>query len=621
MIPWGRAIAEGRYKRAVMVCGAQMGKTDAMLDVIGERLDHQPAPILYVGPSKDFCTDQFEPRLMGLLNEAPSLAAKVARGKRMKKTRKVVAGVPIRLAHARSSTALKSDPAAVALVDEYDELLANVNHQGDPLGLVEARGFTYADFTTGIASTPSVGTLDVETDRQSGLQFWKMAEPQDVQSQIWKLWQEGTRYHFAWPCPHCEDYFIPRFACLSWQQRADGGKVTPAQARRSAFLECPRCGGIIEEKHKAEMNRRGVYVAPGQSVGRDGTVTGDPPESSTLSFWASALASPFVTFGQRAEDYLKAVRQGDQARVQTAINAGFGELFAPGGGDVPEWAEVAEHKADYARGELPAGIVHLILTVDVQKSRLVWVIRGWGLRATSWLINWGVLNGDTVDEDVWEDLADLIETPVCGRKLRLVFIDSGFRPGKRDELPLNRVYDFCRRFPRLVRATKGSSIPMRVPLIKSNIEVTSRAKAAKYGLELIRLDPDHWKSWVHEHIRWPLTVRKGDQEVPALGAWHLPHDIDDDYCKQIVSESRLKLPSGRTQWIRRSRENHFLDCEAMQAAAAHLLNAARISERRTPPPDPPHGPKGGPPSPPPKPAGPSITIEGKGRSLASKIAR
>jgi phage terminase large subunit GpA-like protein len=568
VVPFGRAMAEGhRYKRVVQVCAAQMGKTDTLLDVIGERLDHKPAPILYVGPSRDFCTDQFEPRLMALLDQASSLAEKVARGKRMKKTRKIVAGVPVRLAHGGSSTALKSDPAAIAFIDEYDELLRNVRGQGDPLGLVEARGDTYADFVTGVVSTPSLGALDTYVDRDSGLEFWKEVAPEDLQSKIWKLWQEGTRYHWAWPCPHCAEYFIPRFSCLKWAPRDDGGKVTPLQARRSAYVECPRCGGVIDESHKKDLNARGRYVAPGQSIAPDGVVTGEPPESSTLSFWCSGLASPFVSFGERAERYLKAVRAGGQEPIQTAINAGFGELFSPGGGDVPEWAEVAEHKAEYQRGELPAGAVFLVLTVDVQKNRLVYVIRGWGGRATSWLIDWGMLYGETVEEGVWTDLADLMKTPVAGVPIRMVLIDSGFRPGKRDDLPLNRIYDFCRRFPRLVRPTKGSSSPMRLPLVKSRIEVTARANANKYGLELIRLDTDHWKSFVHERVRWP-----SDQP----GAWHLPCDVDDDYCKQIISEARIRLASGAPRWVRRSKENHFLDCEAMQAAASHLLNAQRI---------------------------------------------
>jgi hypothetical protein len=44
--------------------------TDGLLDIMGARLDQRPAPILYVGPIRDFLTDQFEPRLMNLLDEA-----------------------------------------------------------------------------------------------------------------------------------------------------------------------------------------------------------------------------------------------------------------------------------------------------------------------------------------------------------------------------------------------------------------------------------------------------------------------------------------------------------------------------------------------------------------------
>src|ERR1700736_2894382 len=41
VIPWMRAVAEGggRYRRAVLITAAQSGKTDAMLDIVGSRLD------------------------------------------------------------------------------------------------------------------------------------------------------------------------------------------------------------------------------------------------------------------------------------------------------------------------------------------------------------------------------------------------------------------------------------------------------------------------------------------------------------------------------------------------------------------------------------------------------
>lgn len=570
MVPWGRAVQQGNHQRAVMCCGAQMGKSDEMLDCIGERLDNQPAPILYVGPSKEFCTDQFEPRVTALLDEAASLSDKVAGGKKNKKTRKIVAGVPLRLAHAGSSTALKSDPAAIAFVDEYDEMLANVKEQGDPLGLVEARGNTYANFVTAIASTPSIGEVEIEKDPRTGLEFWKQVKPEYIESPIWKLWQEGTRHHWCWPCPACGDYFVPRFSQLKWESKPNH-RTTPSEAGASAYVLCPRCGSIITEEHKLDMNARGLFVAPGQYI-VDGRVEGDPSPNSTISFWVSGLASPFTTFYKGAHDYVRAVRSADRNKIQTVINAGFGEVFARAGGDAPAYGDIIAHRRDdYRSTEVPEEVKLVTLTVDVQRDRLYYLLRGWGARATSWLIEFNALFGDTVDEEVWLDLADLIKTPIGKHHIKLVLIDSGFRPGKPEELPLNRIYEFCRRHHRNVRATKGSSFPMRVPLTKSKIEVTAKGSIAKYGLELIRLDTDHFKCWVHEKIHW-------SNDVP--GAWYLPQDITDDYCEQLLAEARTKLPSGRPQWVAKSAINHALDLEAMQGACSHLLNLHRMSDDR-----------------------------------------
>ncbi|MBR1002695.1 phage terminase large subunit GpA-like protein [Bradyrhizobium japonicum] len=463
-----RMIASGQFRRVVMVFGAQTGKSEAMLDVAGQRLDQRPGPILYVGPNRQFLTEQFEPRVMSLLEQAPTLTEKLARGKRMTKTRKMVA---------------------------------------------------------------------------------------------------------CWPCPHCSEYFVPRFNLMRYP-----AKVSPMKAARETYLECPHCGGVIEDGHKAAMNERGQYVAPGQTIDRNGQVSGDPPDTMSVSYWVSGLASPFVSFGDRIRVYLEAIALGDDAMVQQAINAGFGELYSPGGGEVPEWAEIKEkaRHADYRRGEVPDGVLRLSIAADVQKQSIPYVIRGWGSRATSWLIDWGYLRGDTAEADVWNQLAELISTPIDGLPIHLTFVDSGFRPGKADTLPLNRVYEFCRRFPKRVRPTKGSSAPMRVPLLMSKIEVNRSGKAAKFGLDLVRLDTDHWKCWVHERLRWP-------SEMP--GAWNVPVGIDDDYCHQIVSEARVKSPTGRPEWIRRSKNNHFLDCEAMLAATSYLMNMQRVGlprEREAP---------------------------------------
>jgi len=564
MRAFSRAFGDHRWKRVVGVTAAQSGKTATVLDIIGERLDNRPAPILYVGPNKEFLTDQLEPRIEEMFRQAESLGAKVIGGiesKEQKKTLKRVAGVRLRLAHAGSSAALKSDAAALALVDEYDEMMRNIRGQGDPLGLVEARGDTYADFQVGITSTPTLGMVEIVHDDASGLDFWRKGEDDDISSPIWRLWQEGTRHHFCWPCPGCGKYFVPRSKLLHYPKNA-----TPSQALTNSWLECPHCSFKIREEHKAYCNANGAFVAPGETIDAEGVISGDPPETTTLSFWISGFCSPFKTIGERAERYLRALASGEQDKIQTAVNAGFGELYLAGGGEVPEWTEVVKMRESFAQ-RVPDQVLFLVAAVDVQGNRLPYVIRGFGAQGTSWLIEHGYIWGQTKDEEVWRRLSEKLTTPIDDRLIKIAFVDSGFRPGKKESLPIHRVYEFCRKHKRFVFATKGSSTPMARPLIESAIEVTGvDGKAKKYGLHLLRLDTDHWKAVVHERLSF---------ERDAPGALRLNEAADDDYCQQLVAEARVKGPSGKWMWVARYRENHFLDCEAMAAAAAWRIGSDR----------------------------------------------
>lgn len=579
MIPFALAVHGRTHKRVVMVVSAQSGKTESFIDIMGERLDTAPVPTLYVGPSKQFLSEQFEPRLEDLMKNTV-LKDRVAPKSQQKKTRKVINGVPLRLAHGGSSTAMKSDPFGLALMDEVDEMMTNIRNQGNPVGLVDARGDSYPDFVNAVTSTPSIGEVAVELDEESGLEFWAEADPNEIKSTIWRLWQSGTRYHWAWPCPHCRDYFIPRFDRLRWDKPKDAEgrelKSTAAMANNTAHLVCP-AGCIICEGDPVEgsnlstkewMNDNGVYVAPGQRVERDGTIVGPMPESWTLSYWVSGLCSPFVSWGERAARYVEAVRTGTFADVQTVKNAGFGELHAPTSTanlswkDVQKCALVGHH----------AGAVHerarvVTLTADVQKERIPYVIRAWGAYGTSWLVEADELYGPTAEKAIWRQLGDLLNDTYDGFPIKLGLVDSGFRPGKKFVVPEHRVYEFAKRYPRLVRATKGSSSPMRKPVQVSKIDIKLDGKEFKQGLDLLRLDVNYFKSWVMDRVSWPRDEG---------GAWFLTEEISEDYCRQIVSERQVVKPDGKIGWVQRSRENHFLDCEAMQGAAHMFLNLGKL---------------------------------------------
>lgn len=557
---------------------AQGGKTEVLLDVMGERLDASPVPILWVGPTQRFVEDQMEPRITDLLEQAPNLSRKLARGKKNKKTKKSISGVTLRLAHGGSSVALKSDPFGLAITDEADEMMANLNGAGNPIRLIDRRGDTYADFVHAITSTPSRGPSEVDVDPDTGLEFWAMADPDEIESTIWRLWQSGTRHHWAWPCPYCQRYFIPRLRQLVWDKPLDeNGKElpsTPDLARRTARVCCPRCDARIEDEHKDFMNDNGVFVCPGQDVLPNGEVVGPEPDSITVSYWVSGLASPFKSFGDRAAEYVEAVRLSDPNELQTVVNGSFGELFVPGGGTLPSWSEVKEHASEaYRYGELPAGVKIITMTVDVQKTGLYYVIRGWGAFGTSWLLENDFLFGETSEEEVWEQLAVLMEKDFNGIPIRMTMIDAGYRPGKKTDVPVHRVYEFCFYHPKAVPA-RGSSTQMTGDPIKTT-KLGAHIKSAniKTDIDVLRLDTDFFKTWVHDRIRLDTSKQ---------GAWHLPFDVTDDYCQQMVSEARLKKPGGKVTWVKRAADNHYWDCESMQAALYKKLNLRLLRDNRQP---------------------------------------
>lgn len=571
IVPFERFFDDPRYEVCALITGTQMSKTDGILDVMGWRLASKPRPQLYVGPSKDFVTEQFEPRLMKLFDEAPILAPLVARGKRNKKTRKTVAGVSVRLAWAGSATSLASDQAGDVYVDEFDKMVGGVKGEGDAFTLAKARADTYADRKIAVTSTPKRGNVETERDAATGLEFWKVAEPADIESPIWAKWQLGTRHHWAWRCPHCEEWFIPRMSLLRYPEGA-----TPTQARAKTWLQCPSNGCEIIEAEKASLNAAGAFVAPGMAIDEGGNVLeADLPDNSMLSLWVSGLASPFLSWGERVEEVLNAELTGDSEAKQGATNK-TGELWTPISGEVPAWQTLKNRAEPYPAGAMPDDAMFPVMTIDVQRDRLIGVTRAWGPRATSWLIEHFELLGDTAQTPVWGMLASKVNEAIDGVPIKLVFIDSGFRPGKKFSLPLNRVYQFCRRFQRFVFPTKGSSRPMLKPLVKVKPDVTKQAEVAKYGLELIRLDTDHWKSFVHERLSWPM-----DQ----LGAWHYHDGATEDYFRQLVAEARVVSESGTPTWIEKSKANHYLDCEAMNAAAGFLLNVHHLkpgARRRDP---------------------------------------
>lgn len=549
MIPIVDTAVDPRYRGVIAVMGTQMGKTAGLFNIVGRKLDDDPQPVLWVGPTKNNVLNVIEPQFEKMVDHSPTLRSKRPGGKKSKLI-KLVNGVSFRFAWAGSATELASQPAHTVVVDERDKMKP-IPGEGDVWILAQARTSNFPDSTIVGTSSPTEGNVDVYIHPDTGMEHWQVVEgEEDLTSPIWKLWQLGTRHEWAWPCLHCGEYFIPRLRHLvGWSEGA-----TPAEAKRQAVVACPRCGGTHSNKHKEELNRRGRMVAPGQWVDAEGHVRGDPPESEYASFWVSGLASPWVSFGERAQAWIRAVRSHDQETIRSVINTGFGELYRTKG-DAPEW-EVLRDKSNaspHELGELPSWVQLVFLTVDVQKDRLVYVIRGWGHEFTSILIARDELWGDTDQQGVWDRLDRVFDSNVQpGVGIDAACVDAGYRP--------ERVYDWVEKHRnRNAYASRGRDNPSKL-YAPQKIETSRQGRRLWMGMERWIIDHGYFKGWVHDRINYP------DSEP---GAWLLPRNVGDDYCKQIVNEQRMKTPAGRTIWVKRG-VNDFLDCEAMQVFLAHI---------------------------------------------------
>jgi len=558
MTPICAQVRNPQATTVVAVMGSQMAKSETALNVIGQQIDDDPAPCLYIAPTKSFCEKVIEPRLRAMLNDTPSLAAKKKGGKQEQKTQKEIAGVKIRLAWAGSATEISGDPAKLVFVDEYDRCDDDVGGEGDVKELADARHSTYAGGQTWVFSTPTDGQAETVVEESSGLEFWAQpTDPEAIQSKTWQLMLQGTRHHWAVPCPHCKEFFIPRFKNLVWPKEASA-----EESLSSATLSCGQCGSLIDQIYKTKMHARGVMVAPGQRITKTGRVLGLVKDNSIVSFWVSGLMSPWKTWGDRAAAFIRALNSGSTEKIQAVINTGFGELFSIGGERVDEDV-VKQLRQPYKQGDVPEALNHLVAGADIQKEGIYWSVKGFGADMISGLIDYGYIQGDTSKLEVFDALALLKDRHYRGLPIERMFIDSGYRT--------SAVYEFCRRdgMREWAMPSKGRDTIEASPLVRTKLDVgRNSGRRLRSGLAIWNLSTDYFKRWLTDRF-------ERDPSMP--GAFMLPEDVGLEYIRALRSETRMVRPNGRPSWIKLDPFNHYFDCEVMALAAAYSLNFQMVT--------------------------------------------
>ena len=382
-----------KIERVVFMKGAQIGGTECGNNWIGYVIHHAPGPMLAVLPTVEMAKRNSKQRVDPLIEESEVLSklVKPARSRDSGNTvlTKSFPGGLLAMTGASSAVGLRSMPVRYPFLDEIDGYPGDIDGEGDPVSLAEARTRTFARRKVLIVSTPTIkGVSRVEREYEASDQ----------------------RRYFV-PCPHCGHMQWLQFERLRW----DKGEP------RTAHYLCEDCDGVIHEHHKTRMLERGEWRA---------TAKPEHDNNKTAGFHISSLYSPI---GWRSWAEIAAaweVAQGNDAALKSVKNTDLGETWVETG-EAPNWQRLYDRRETWKPGVVPAGGLFLTAGADVQKDRIEVDVWAWGRGLESWLVDHVVIEGGPGDTNAWSELNLLLDRTWChqaGAALRIakLAIDTGY---------------------------------------------------------------------------------------------------------------------------------------------------------------------------------------------------
>ena len=140
---WMRALTR-LFRKLWSWLERSLGKTEAILNIVGYHIDNDPAPILVLQPTLEMAQAFSKDRVAaGLIKSTPALRGKVkdprSRDSGNTTLHKIFPGGAITMVGANSPSGLASRPIRIVLCDEVDRYPPSAGSEGDPIQLARKR--------------------------------------------------------------------------------------------------------------------------------------------------------------------------------------------------------------------------------------------------------------------------------------------------------------------------------------------------------------------------------------------------------------------------------------------------------------------------------------------------
>lgn len=520
------AISDINCVEITIVASSQVGKTEMINNAVGYYIDKDPCPILLLQPNIDVAKSWSTDRLSPMLRDTPCLQGKVSESKDSGNTvlHKSFPGGHITMAGANSAASLASRPIRVVLLDEIDRYPLSAGKEGDPVKLAVKRTTTFWNRKIVKCSTPTIAGM----------------------SKIDLSFKQSDMRFFMVPCPHCEEFQKIEWANVQWQKDEAGQGIA-----KTAVYVCPHCGSCWNDVERWHSINRGYWKATKIFRGHAG-----------FSLWEGY--SPWVKLEDIVQNFLDA--KDDPEALKTFINTSLGQTWEDKGERVDE-TKLVDRREDYKIA--PSEVVVITAGVDVQDDRLEIDRIGWTSNNQSYGLGKIVLLGDPAATRIWEELDDLLLTPiqhtlVGEMNISACCVDSGY---------LTQVVGkFCQeRWNRRVWAIKGMPGEGR-PIFKR-----APGKIKKLNLEFFLVGTDTVKDVVYSRLKID------DPTSPGYCHFNLSYD-ESHFLQLTAEEAKTSYVKGRRlryYALRPGRKrNEALDIFGYSLAALEGLKLSGLNLRK-----------------------------------------
>lgn len=512
-------ITDIETKKITMMCSAQIGKTEMLLNVLGRYMHLDPCPILFVQPTVDDAKSFSKERVEPMIRDTTILKKLISKtNKREEGTvqEKMFPGGYVRFVGANSPSGLASRPIRITLLDEIDRFPLSARKEGDPVKLAERRTNNFYDSKNIRVSTP--------TD--------------DATSKIQLLYLASSQEEWCLPCPFCGEYQPLDFEQMKYLDLEE------------PELECKFCGHSSQEKEwKSKRQLNGKWIAK------------FPVEKEHRGFHLNALASPWVTWKEIVKEFLEV--KDDDFQYRTFMNTVLGKTFSVNLEAAMDYEAIYETREDYG-AELHDDVVILTAGVDVQDNRLEVEVVGWGYEYESYGIMYRDFPGDPGKEEVWQQLDTFLKKKFYFKNKKYLtiaatLIDSG---GHHTGSVYKYVY---KKEKRGIYAIKGQGA-WGVNILNGFRKTTKKGAPQ---INLLSLGVNALKDLTYSR----LSILEG------AGKCHFPKASTQgygiDYFKGLTAEVKVKksTPRGmKIAWeILDGRRNEPLDLRNYNTAAIELI--------------------------------------------------